>query len=255
MSAQRDGTAVVTGAGSARGIGREIVRQLGAAGFAVVALDVDGQAAEETAALVAAEHGTASRGMAVDVTDADAVDRALEAVESSELAPVAALVNNAGVSWPTPFLEIGRGEWERMFEVNVTGTYLVTHRVLPGLLERGYGRVVNVSSVAAERGGGLFGGTHYAASKAAVLGLTRALAREVGQRGVVVNAVAPGAVDTDIVGDLLNTEAGERIVADTPVGRPGRPADVAAAVVFLAGEGAGYITGATFDVNGGSHIA
>lgn len=255
MSAQRDGTAVVTGAGSARGIGREIVRQLGAAGFAVVALDVDGQAAEETAALVAAEHGTASRGMAVDVTDADAVDRALEAVESSELPPVAALVNNAGVSWPTPFLEIGRGEWERMFEVNVTGTYLVTHRVLPGLLERGYGRVVNVSSVAAERGGGLFGGTHYAASKAAVLGLTRALAREVGQRGVVVNAVAPGAVDTDIVGDLLNTEAGERIVADTPVGRPGRPADVAAAVVFLAGEGAGYITGATFDVNGGSHIA
>lgn len=255
MSAQRDGTAVVTGAGSARGIGREIVRQLGAAGFAVVALDVDGQAAEETAALVAAEQGTASRGMAVDVTDADAVDRALEAVESSELPPVAALVNNAGVSWPTPFLEIGRGEWERMFEVNVTGTYLVTRRVLPGLLERGYGRVVNVSSVAAERGGGLFGGTHYAASKAAVLGLTRALAREVGQRGVVVNAVAPGAVDTDIVGDLLNTEAGERIVADTPVGRPGRPADVAAAVAFLAGEGAGYITGATFDVNGGSHIA
>lgn len=248
-------TAVVTGAGSARGIGRETARQLGAAGFAVVALDVDGTAAEETAALVGSEHDVAAVGLEADVTDEVAVDRALSTVESADLPPVAALVNNAAISGPTPFLEITRPEWERMFEVNVTGTYLVTRRALPGMLQRGYGRVVTISSVAGERGGGLFGGAHYAASKAAVLGLTRALAREVGQRGVVVNAVAPGLVDTDIVGDLLGTERGRQIVADTPVGRGGRPADVAATAVFLAGESAGYITGATVDVNGGAHMA
>ena len=254
--ADQSRTAVVTGAGSARGIGRETARQLGAAGFAVVVLDVDGPAAEETAAAVAAEHGVAALGVAADVADEDSVDRALAAVESTaDLPPVAALVNNAAISEPTPFLEITRPQWERTFEVNVTGTYLVTRRVLPGMLERGYGRIVNLSSVAGQRGGGLFGGTHYAASKAAVLGLTRALAREVGQRGVVVNAVAPGLIDTDIVGDLLDTERGQRIVDGTPVGRGGRPADVAATVVFLAGEGAGYITGATVDVNGGSHMA
>lgn len=255
MAGQQPRTAVVTGAGSARGIGREIARQLGAAGFAVVALDVDGAAAEETAAVVAAQHDVAALGLVADVTDEDSVDRALSAVEAADLPPVAALVNNAAISEPTPFLEITRPEWERTFEVNVTGAYLVTRRVLPGMLERGHGRIVNISSVAGERGGGLFGGTHYAASKAAVLGLTRALAREVGRRGVVVNAVAPGLVDTDIVGDLLSTERGQRIVDETPVGRGGRPADVAATAVFLAGEGAGYITGATVDVNGGSHMA
>lgn len=254
MSGSNPRTAVITGAGSERGIGREAARQLAAAGFAVAVLDIDGSAAEDTAALVADEYGADTVGLMADVTDAVSVAAAIDAVESSKLPAVGALVNNAGISSPTRFLDIDQDEWELMFKVNVTGTYLVTQRVLPGLLRRGYGRVVNLSSVSAVRGGGLFGGSHYSAAKAAVLGLTRALAREVGQQGVVVNAVAPGLIDTDIVGDLLSTDRGDRIVADTPVGRGGRTADVASMITYLAGESVGYITGATFDVNGGSHI-
>ena len=119
------------------------------------------------------------------------VDAAVSAVED-DLPPVAALVNNAGITAPTRFLDIDEDEWDSIFDVNVRGTFLVTRRVLPGLIDRGYGRIVNLSSVSAVRGGGVFGGSHYSAAKAAVLGLTRALAREVGPSGVTCNALAPG---------------------------------------------------------------
>jgi 2-hydroxycyclohexanecarboxyl-CoA dehydrogenase len=248
-------TALITGAGSERGIGREIARHLADAGFAIAVLDIDGPAAERTAALITDEHGVPALGVAADVTDPASVDEAVAAVESSSLPPIGALVNNAGITRPTRFLDIEPDEWELVFKVNVTGTYLVTRRVLPGLVERGYGRIVNLSSVSAERGGGVFGGSHYSAAKAAVLGLTRALAREAGPHGVVVNAVAPGLIDTDITGGLLAGDRKDKLIADIPVGRNGRTDDVAATVAFLSGESVGYITGATFDINGGSHIA
>lgn len=247
-------TAVITGAGSERGIGRETARQLAAAGFDIAVLDVDGDAAERTAGVVAEEHGVRALGVPADVTEESSVDAALATVESADLPPIATLVNNAGITRPTRFLDIEQDEWELVFRVNVTGTYLVTRRVLPGMVERGYGRIVNVSSVSAQRGGGVFGGSHYSAAKAAVLGLTRALAREVGPNGVVVNAVAPGLVDTDITGGLLSGERKEELISGVPVGRNGRTTDVAATITFLAGESVGYITGATFDINGGSHI-
>ncbi|GAA4876654.1 MULTISPECIES: SDR family NAD(P)-dependent oxidoreductase [Saccharopolyspora] len=247
-------TAVITGAGSERGIGRETALHLGRAGFAVAVLDLDGAAAERTAALVAEECGVPARGLTADVTDAASVDAAIAAVEDGELPAIGALVNNAGITRPTRFLDITEQEWDLVFKVNVTGTYLVTQRVLPGMVERGYGRIVNLSSVSAERGGGVFGGSHYSAAKAAILGLTRALAREVGQHGVVVNSVAPGLIDTDITGGALTGERKEKLIADIPVGRNGRTADVAATVTFLAGEHVGYITGTTVDINGGSHI-
>ncbi|WP_243789444.1 SDR family NAD(P)-dependent oxidoreductase [Saccharopolyspora gloriosae] len=247
-------TALITGAGSERGIGRETARQLAAAGFDIAVLDLDGDAAERTAALVAQEHGVRALGVQADVTGQESVDAAVTAVENSDLPAIAALVNNAGITRPTRFLDIEPAEWELVFKVNVTGTYLVTQRVLPGLVERGYGRIVNVSSVSAQRGGGVFGGSHYSAAKAAVLGLTKALAREVGANGVVVNAVTPGLIDTDITGGLLSGDRKEKLIADVPVGRNGRTTDVAATITFLAGEAVGYITGATFDINGGSHI-
>lgn len=247
-------TAVITGAGSERGIGRETARHLAAAGFAIAVLDIDEAAAKRTAAVVSEDHDVPALAATADVTNADSIDEAITAVESSELPEVGVLVNNAGITRPTRFLDIDRTEWELIFEVNVTGTYLVTQRVLPGLIDRGYGRIVNVSSVSAERGGGIFGGTHYSAAKGAVLGLTRALAREVGEHGVVVNAVAPGLIDTDIVGGLLSGDRKDKLIADIPVGRNGRTTDVAGMVTFLAGENIGYITGATFDINGGSHI-
>ncbi|MGW0890317.1 SDR family NAD(P)-dependent oxidoreductase [Saccharopolyspora sp. NPDC002578] len=247
-------TALITGAGSERGIGRETARELAAAGFDIAVLDLDGEAAQRTADLVAEEHGVRALGVRADVTDQASVDVAVSAVEASELPAVAALVNNAGITRPTRFLDIEPAEWDLVFKVNVTGTYLVTQRVLPGLVERGYGRIVNVSSVSAQRGGGVFGGSHYSAAKAAVLGLTKALAREVGPNGVVVNAVTPGLIDTDITGGLLTGERKEELIAGVPVGRNGRTTDVAATIAFLSGDAVGYITGATFDINGGSHI-
>jgi 2-hydroxycyclohexanecarboxyl-CoA dehydrogenase len=248
-----DRTAIVTGAGSARGIGRETCLRLAAAGWSVAALDLDAGGARETAELAAAVEGCDAVGLSCDVTSAEQIDAAVAAIER-DLPPVAALVNNAGITAPTRFVDIGENEWDRIFDVNVRGNFLVTRRVLPGLLEREYGRIVNLSSVSAVRGGGVFGGSHYSAAKAAVLGLTRALAREVGRHGVTCNALAPGLIATDITGDKLSPERLTQLMSEVPVRRPGTVREVASLVVFLCSEDAGYMTGATLDINGGSHI-
>jgi 2-hydroxycyclohexanecarboxyl-CoA dehydrogenase len=248
-----DRTVIVTGAGSARGIGREACLRLAGAGWTVAALDLDEQAARKTAQLASQVNGHAAVGLACNVAEADQVDAAVSAIER-DLPPVAALVNNAGITAPTRFLDIESDEWDRIFDVNVRGTYLVTRRVLPGLVERHYGRIVNLSSVSAVRGGGVFGGSHYSAAKAAVLGLTRALAREVGPSGVTCNALAPGLIGTDITAGKLSTEREAQIVADVPVQRKGTTGEVASLIVYLCSEDAGYMTGTTLDINGGSHI-
>jgi 2-hydroxycyclohexanecarboxyl-CoA dehydrogenase len=248
-----DRTVIVTGAGSARGIGREACLRLAAAGWSVAALDLDEGAAQETAELAARANGGQAVGLGCDVTKGAQVDAAVSVVES-DLPPVAALVNNAGITAPTRFLDIEEDEWDRIFDVNVRGTYLVTRRVLPGLIDRGYGRIVNLSSVSAVRGGGVFGGSHYSAAKAAVLGLTRALAREAGPSGVTCNALAPGLIGTDITAGKLSPERREQILADVPVRREGTVGEVASMIVYLCSEDAGFVTGATLDINGGSHI-
>jgi 2-hydroxycyclohexanecarboxyl-CoA dehydrogenase len=246
-------TAIITGGGSKRGIGRETARHLAADGLAIAILDIDLPSAQETAAAVATEYGVPAFGARIDVTDAESVDAAIAEVEAV-MPPVSVLVNNAGITSPTRFENITVDEWNRVFAVNVTGTFLVTQRVLPGFRERGYGRIVNLSSVSAQRGGGVFGASHYSAAKAAVLGLTRALAREVGPQGISVNAVAPGLIDTDITGGALDPAKKAELVLGIPMGRNGVTADVAAVIAFLASDKAGYITGATYDINGGSHI-
>jgi 2-hydroxycyclohexanecarboxyl-CoA dehydrogenase len=246
-------TAIVTGAGSARGIGRETCLRLAAAGWTVAALDLVEADARETAELAANVNGADAVGFACDVTNADEVDAAVAAIER-DCPPVAALVNNAGITAPTRFLDIDLDEWDRVFDVNVRGTYLVTRRVLPAMVDRGHGRIVNLSSVSAVRGGGVFGGSHYSAAKAAVLGLTRALAREVGPHGVTCNALAPGLIGTDITAGKLSPEREAQLVADVPVQRQGTTGEVASMIVYLCSDDAGYVTGATLDVNGGSHI-
>jgi NAD(P)-dependent dehydrogenase (short-subunit alcohol dehydrogenase family) len=192
-------------------------------------------------------------GVRCDVTDAASVEAALAALD--EAAPrVGALVNNAGITSPTPFLQVTDDEWEKIFAVNVQGAYNVTSRVVPRMVERRFGRVVFVSSVSAERGGGFFGGVAYSAAKAAQLGFARALAREVGRHGITVNSVAPGLIDTDITSGRLPEERKAELIAGTPVGRVGGVNDVADLICYLCRAESGYITGATYDVNGGSHI-
>ncbi|WP_328303722.1 SDR family NAD(P)-dependent oxidoreductase [Actinomycetospora sp. NBC_00405] len=248
-----DLTAVVTGAGSRRGIGRATAHALAAAGWNIAVLDLDEAGAKETADSVAAAHGVAALGAACDVTDDASVDTALATVTGA-LPPVGAVVNNAGITSPVPFLEVTAAEWERVFAVNIRGAYNVTRRLAPGMAERGFGRIVFLSSVSAERGGGVFGGVAYSAAKAGQLGFARALARELGPAGVTVNSVAPGLIDTDITGGALEGERKTALLAGIPVGRNGRVDDVADLITYLCREETGYITGATYDVNGGSHI-
>ncbi|GLP66357.1 MULTISPECIES: SDR family NAD(P)-dependent oxidoreductase [unclassified Streptomyces] len=246
-------TAVITGAGSRRGIGRATAHALAAAGYHIAVLDLDKEAAEDTAREVAARHGVEALGLPADVTDADAVDAAIGAVEAA-LPPVGALVNNAGITSPTRFLDVTPTEWDRILDVNVRGSFLVTHRVAAGMAERGFGRIVFLSSVSAERGGGVFGGVAYSAAKAALLGFAKALARELGPSGVTVNSVAPGLIDTDITQGKLDEERKAAMIADVPVHRIGEVEDVADVIAFLARPASGYLTGVTYDVNGGSHI-
>jgi 2-hydroxycyclohexanecarboxyl-CoA dehydrogenase len=246
-------TALVTGAGSKRGIGRATAHTLAAAGWNIAILDLDETSAKDAAHEIEEQHDVRAVGTGCDITDETSVENALAVLDDS-LPPVGALVNNAGITSPTPFLEVTGEEWDRIFAVNVRGAFNVTRRVAPGMAERGFGRIVFLSSVSAQRGGGVFGGVAYSAAKAAELGFTRALARELGPRGVTVNAVAPGLIDTDITGGALEGGRKDELVAGIPVGRNGTVADVADLITYLCREQSGYISGATYDVNGGAHI-
>jgi NAD(P)-dependent dehydrogenase (short-subunit alcohol dehydrogenase family) len=250
-------TAVLTGAAAERGIGQATARAYAKAGWAVAILDLDGEAATRVAADIAAEYGVATYGGPVNVADESSVAAAQKAiaakVEDSALPPVGALANIAGITSPVPFLETTLDLWNTVMAVNATGTYLVTKAFLPDMIQRGFGRIVNMSSVSAQRGGGVFGKVPYSSAKAAILGFTKALARELGSSGVTVNAVTPGAVDTNIrVGSTPEQEAA--IVRDIPIGRTATPEDVAAVFVFLSSDEAGYLQGTTIDINGGSHL-
>lgn len=242
-------TAVITGAGSERGIGRALAERLCREGWTVAALDVDQAGAERTAKELS-DAGAQCVGVGVDICDRRAVNDAITRIER-DLPPVVGLANIAGVSSPVAFLDLTEEEWERVFRVNSTGQFLLTQRVLPGMLDRSLGRIVNVSSVSAQRGGGTYSKVAYSASKAAVLGLTRALAREVGKGGVTVNAVSPGPIDTDIMGGPLTEARKSELLTELVVPRIGSVADVAAVMAFLMGPDSGFVTGTTFNVNGG----
>ena len=151
-----------------------------------------------------------------------------------------------------PFLDTTLELWNKVMAANGTGTYLVTKAFLPDMLDNGWGRIVNMSSVSAQRGGGVFGKVPYSSAKAAVLGSTKALAREVADSGVTVNAVTPGAVDTSI--RVGSTDAQEAKLGDIPIGRVATTDEVAAVITFLSSDDASYLTGTTIDINGGSHI-
>lgn len=236
--------AIVTGAGA--GIGRAIAVRLAAEGARVVVNDLSLPAAEETAADIAADGGIA---LAVegDVSAADGIERAFEQCERN-WEHCSLLVNNAGIVTQTPFHEMRTSDWDRMIAVHLRGCYLGCRRAINPMLERGSGIIVNIASQLGQIGGRDL--AHYAAAKAGIIGLTKALAREVSGKGVRVNAVAPGPVNTDLVRNL-SPDWRKSKAAELPLGRFGEPDEVAATVAFLSSREAKTYVGQTLGPNSG----
>jgi NAD(P)-dependent dehydrogenase (short-subunit alcohol dehydrogenase family) len=242
-------TAVVTGAGS--GIGLAIAERLAADGLAVAIFDRHAESADAAAAKITASGGTAV-GLTVDVADRAQIDAGVEEVRR-QLGAATVLVNNAGVDGFDRFLDISLEKWNRLLTVNLTGTFQCCQAVVPDMIDAQWGRIVNISSSSAQGGQPLM--THYVASKAGVIGFTKALALELGEHGITVNTIPPGFIDTPM---LRKTEAKgllgrgvEHHESLTPVRRIGRPEDIANACAFLVAEEASYITGQVIGVNGG----
>jgi 3-oxoacyl-[acyl-carrier protein] reductase len=245
MSRPARTVALVTGA--SRGIGRATVLALARSGLDVAAgYRSDREGAEEGVAKAAAE-GVRSLAVPIDVTDEGSVDEAFRAVEA-ELGPVTVLVNNAGFIRDGLAVRYATEHWDATVDTNLRGAFLCTRRALAGMLRSRWGRIVNVASAAALRGNR--GQAAYSASKAGLLGMTRSLAREVGGRGITVNAVCPGLVETRMT-ERQTEENRRRYVEMTPAGRLGTPEEVAAVIAFLAGPEASYVNGAVIAVDGG----
>lgn len=240
--------AIVTG--GSRGIGRATsIALAGAGAFILVNYRSNEDAAKETLRLIEATGGHGEL-LGFDVADAEAVDAAIKAAVERH-GHIDILVNNAGISIDQLLLRVSARDLEMTWATNVNGAVYCAKACIRPMMKQRWGRIINLSSVVAESGSA--GQVVYSTSKAALLGLTRTLAREYASRGITVNAIAPGFIDTEMTADL-RAAAKQGIIAQTPVGRIGRPEEVAAAVVFLASDEASYITGQVVRVNGGMHV-
>ena len=238
--------AIVTGAG--RGMGRAVATRLAAAGAKIVVNDLDAGSAED-AAIAMRQSGAEALAAPGDVTSNIAVAR-LIAETLGHYGSIHVLVNNAGVLRPTPVFDIEEDEWDMVVNGNLKSTYLCSRAVLPTMRDLGWGRIVNFSS-SAGKNVSTVGGAHYTASKAAVLGFTRHLAKEEAPHGITVNAVCPGLIDTEMVRSTISDERATAYAESFPISRLGQPSEVAELVAFLASDRAAYITGASLDINGG----
>lgn len=252
QGAQR--TAVVTGAASKRGIGVATARRLASAGWAVALLDRDLAGARAAAADLSSVFGVPALALQCDVTDPSSVQQAAnQVIGGGELPAVAALANIAGVPEPATFTELTLEKWNRVLSVNLTGTFLMCKALVPPMMENRHGRVVNMSSITALTGGGIFSKSAYAAAKAGIIGFTRGLARDLAPYSITVNAVAPGVVDTDIRANTTD-EIERSLSAAVPLGRQATADEIAALFAWLCSDDAGYITGTTQHINGGSYF-
>ena len=240
--------ALVTG--GMGGLGTAICRALQDAGFVVAANCLPNFApAAEWVAKNKAE------GYDFHIAEADVANyercKAMVAKIEAELGPVDVLVNKAGITRDGMFRKMEKSQWDAVLSTNLDSVFNVTHQILPGMAERGWGRVINISSVNGVKG--QFGQANYAAAKAGILGFTKSIAAEVAKKGVTVNAIAPGYIGTDMV-MAIKQEVRDSIVATIPVGRLGKPEEIGALCAYLASDLAGYMTGATLNINGGLHF-
>jgi 2-hydroxycyclohexanecarboxyl-CoA dehydrogenase len=246
--AEQAGTALVTGA--ARGIGAAIAARLAAVGFAVAVCDLDGEAAQKTAADLAERYGGRAVAVAVDIADDASVAAAVHQVHA-ELGAVDVLVNNAAVDVIERFVDSAPATWDRIIAVNLRGTIAVTRAVLDRMIERGHGRIVHIASDAGRVGSS--GEVVYSATKGGVIAFGKALAREVARHGVTVNTVCPGPTDTALLGQVAaySEKMYEATVRAIPLRRVAEPDEIAGVVAFLASPDAAYLTGQTVSVSGG----
>jgi NAD(P)-dependent dehydrogenase (short-subunit alcohol dehydrogenase family) len=218
-------------------------------GGKVAILDLDAGQAKAAAAEVGNQH----IGLACDVTDLDQCRSAIDEVLAA-FGQIDVLVNNAGISQPLKLMDIKPENYEAVTDVNLRGSLYMSQAVVPHMRSRRSGSIICLSSVSAQRGGGIFGGPHYSAAKGGVLGLAKAMARELGPDGIRVNSITPGLIQTDITAGKLTDEMKKEILKGIPINRLGEADDVAGACLFLASDLSGYITGAVIDVNGGMLI-
>jgi 3-oxoacyl-[acyl-carrier protein] reductase len=239
--------AFVTGA--SRGIGRAIALTLCRSGFDIVVASPEIEKNEEVAEEIRACSGEAMT-INLDVTSADSIKAAI-AKTLADKTRIDVLVNNAGITRDGLAMRMKPTDWDLVLKINLTGAFLCSQAVLPTMMKNRWGRIVNIASVVGQAGSA--GQANYAASKAGLIGVTKTLAQEMASRNITVNAVAPGYIDTDMT-KVLPDEVRAKILASVPLGRMGKPEDIAAAVKFLASEDAGYITGQVLAVNGGMYM-
>ncbi len=245
----KDKVAVITGGAGINGLGYATARLMAAEGARVAILDLE----RADPAAAAARLGDGHLGLVADVTDKANCEAAIAAVIKA-FGRIDILVNNAGITQPVKTLEITGEDYDRILDVSLRGTLNMSQAALPTMRAQRSGSIICMSSVSAQRGGGIFGGPHYSAAKAGVLGLARAMAREFGIEGIRVNCITPGLIETDITQGKLSPERKKEIEDSIPLARLGRPADVAGACVFLGSDLSAYCTGITLDVNGGMLI-
>lgn len=245
----KDKVAIITGGAGLNGLGFATARLMAAHGARVAILDLAGAEPAAAAALLGSGHV----GVVADVTHKGDCEAAVAEVLQA-FGRVDALVNNAGITQPVKTLEITGADYDRVLDVSLRGTLYMSQAVLPAMRRQQGGAIVCISSVSAQRGGGILGGPHYSAAKAGVLGLARAMAREFGPEGIRINSITPGLIGTDIIKGKLTEEKKAEIAETIPLARLGRAEDIAGACVFLASDLSQYCTGITLDVNGGMLI-
>ena len=238
---------IVLVTGASRGIGAAIADELAAQGATVIGTATSESGAAAIAGRLASSGG---HGRALDVTDAAAVEALVEAI-GKEFGPISILVNNAGITRDNLLMRMKEEDWQAILDTNLTSVYRTSKAVMRGMMKARKGRIINIASVIGVTGNA--GQANYAAAKAGIIAFSKSLAKEIGSRGVTVNVVAPGFIDTDMT-RAMPQEAKDALVGQIALGRLGEPADIARTVAFLAGPAASYITGETLHVNGGMYM-